>query len=80
MPQIADQYYWGHRTHRLGLGPAPVAPDKVTVRLLRKVLTGLCDNPHYSGSAKSLGETMRHENGIRKAVEIITAPREQAVL
>ncbi len=73
MPQIADQFYWGHRTHRLGLGPAPSAPDKITVRMLRRVFTELRENSRYSDRARALGEKMSDENGVRKAVEIITS-------
>ncbi|OHD71110.1 MAG: hypothetical protein A2W19_03905 [Spirochaetes bacterium RBG_16_49_21] len=71
MPQIADQFYWGHRIRRLGLGPAPAAPDKITVKLLGRVFMDLINNPDYADNAKALGENMRHENGIRKTVEII---------
>ena len=72
MPQIADQYYWGHRTHRLGLGPAPLAPGKVTPRILSRIFTELCSNPHYASKARALGREMRFENGIPAAVSIIT--------
>jgi sterol 3beta-glucosyltransferase len=73
MPQIADQFYWGHRVRRLGLGPAPKAPDKLTAKRLGKVFAELLNNPCYARNAKYLGNNMRFENGVHESVGIITS-------
>ncbi|MFC1670895.1 glycosyltransferase [Spirochaetota bacterium] len=72
MPQIADQFFWGHRIHSLGLGPVPVAPKKINEHKLTKAINELINNETYKRNAKTLSEEMFHENGIPSVVEIVT--------
>lgn len=72
MPQIADQFYWGHRIHKLRLGPKPVVPDKITVEAMARSIQDLAGNATYAANAKSLSEEMKQENGVFSVVEIIS--------
>jgi len=72
MPQIADQFYWGHRIHRLGLGPAPVPPRRITAAKLARALAEIIENPTYAENARALGEEMKFEDGIPGVVDIVT--------
>jgi sterol 3beta-glucosyltransferase len=71
MPQIADQFYWGHRIYSLGLGPEPIPPKKISVKRLTHVLYKLTNNPWYTMNAKALGAVMKDEDGIPGVVDII---------
>lgn len=72
MPQIADQFYWGHRIYRLGLGPAPVTPGRITAKKLARAFAELTGNALFAKSARALGAEMKHEDGIPGVVEIVT--------
>ncbi len=71
MPQIADQFYWGHRIYSLGLGPMPVPPKRITVNKLAEALRELSTNSNFAQNAKALGKEMKHEDGIPGVVEIV---------
>lgn len=72
MPQIADQFYWGHRVHSLGLGPAPAAPHRITAKRLAQAFSELSKNLTYAKNARQLADTMWLEDGVREAVDLIT--------
>ncbi len=38
MPQLADQFYWGHRVAELGLGPKPIRPEHLNVTRMAHAL------------------------------------------
>ena len=73
LPQIIDQHYWGQRILKLGLGPRPVAPKKITAGKIADVLKGFSQSNHFHLSSKKLGEKMREEEGISKITEIIAS-------
>lgn len=73
MPQIADQFYWGHRVERLGLGPAPVAPGKISVQKLAGALAAMAGEKEYARNAQALGEEMRGEDGVPAVVSLVTS-------
>ncbi len=74
MPQIADQFYWGARVRELGLGPTPLLPKKASVKAFTARLADLLENAEYASNARELGERMKSDNGVEKAVSIITRP------
>ncbi len=71
LPQIIDQYYWGNRIHKLGLGPKPVIPKKITVDLLTNVLSNFTQNGNFEQQTKSMAESMKEEDGAKKVVEVV---------
>jgi UDP:flavonoid glycosyltransferase YjiC (YdhE family) len=73
LPQIADQFYWGHRIHCLGLGPKPVVPKKLTARKLTKVLRDMSENSAYRWNAKALASKNRFKDGTPKVVDTIVS-------
>jgi len=78
MPQLADQFYWGRRVHELGLGPRPVPPHRVTLRKLADLMRDLMRNPAYRSRARILQEAVRHDDGVSRAVRIITGSMQEA--
>lgn len=71
MPQIADQFYWGYRAYRLGVGPAPVRPRSVTVDTLCRVFRSLRNDPSYAANAQALADMIGAEDGVPAVVETI---------
>ncbi len=71
MPQIADQYYWGERVHRLGLGPHPHPPLRLTPDRLARVFETLATRAAYRRRAEDLATEVRAEDGVRRAADRI---------
>ena len=71
VPFIADQPCWGWQVQRLGVGPGPIPPKKLTVdRLAAAIDTAVTDAAMRERAAR-LGEDLRREEGARRAVEIL---------
>ena len=71
LPQIADQYYWAHRVSKLGLGPDPFNPNKITADKLTSILIDLKHNKNYRLNADSLAIMMKDEDGSSEAADAI---------
>lgn len=73
IPHIADQPYWGRRVHELGLGPAPVARQKMTADTLAYGIDALMRDRAMHERAAAIGARIRQEDGIGTAVALIEA-------
>jgi len=70
IPHIADQPAWGQRIHELGVGSKPITKKSLSSdKLSKAILFAL--QPKIVETANQLGQSMRKENGNRKAIEII---------
>lgn len=75
-PFVADQPFWGHRMHHLGVAPEPLHqrhldPDRLAAAIERAV-----SDTTFAIAADRLGQLIRAEDGVREAVrqlETITA-------
>jgi len=66
-----DQGAWGRWGAALGVGPQPLPFQSLMVERLAGRIRDLVENPAYRQSAAALGETLRAEQGLQRAVEII---------
>lgn len=71
VPHIGDQPFWAKRVAELGVGPQPIPRRQLTARRLADAITDAVTNTGMRARALSLGERIRAEDGIGKAVEII---------
>jgi UDP:flavonoid glycosyltransferase YjiC (YdhE family) len=71
VPFFADQPYWGSRIHSLGVGPKPVLQKKLTAQSLADAITQAVTDKDMQHRAASLGEKIRAEDGVARAVEIV---------
>ncbi|KAI8150281.1 hypothetical protein BJV82DRAFT_662362 [Fennellomyces sp. T-0311] len=67
-PFFGDQRFWGQRIEELGVG---VCIPKLAVDRLCDALVDITQNSITISKAKSIGETIRQENGTKQAVECI---------
>lgn len=66
-----DQFFWGKRAEQLGVGPGPIPfRDRSAERLANAIQRAVSDQK-LNRQAKELGDTLRNEDGIGKAVEVI---------
>jgi len=70
-----DQPFWGNRVHALGAGPKPIPQKKLTVEKLANALRTVTSNVALRNKAKSLGDLIRHEDGISNAIATIETSR-----
>ena len=68
---FGDQLFWGRRVHALGAGPKPVPQKKLTTERLAAAIRAVTENKRMRSLAEELGERIRAENGVARAVEII---------
>ena len=68
---LGDQLFWGRRVHALGVGPEPVPQKKLTTERLAAAIRAVTEDGSMRRLAEELGEAIRAENGVVRAVEII---------
>ena len=71
IPFMGDQPYWGQRIFELGVGPQPVMRKNLTVDLLAERINRALKDQSIVKKAAALGEKIREENGVEKAVDLI---------
>jgi UDP:flavonoid glycosyltransferase YjiC (YdhE family) len=69
VPFFADQYFWGDRLARLGVGPKPVPQDRLTVERLTSALKQATGDARMKARAAAVGRRVRGERGVERAVE-----------
>ncbi len=68
---FADQPFWGRRVFELGAGPQPIMRQRLTVDRLSDAITRVMSNRSMQQQAAAIGQRLRSEDGIARAVEII---------
>ncbi len=72
-PFFGDQPFWGRRVAALGVGPHPIKQKQLAVAPLAQALTTLITDHTMHRRAAELGAEIRAEDGVGRAVEVITA-------
>ncbi len=71
VPHILDQFFWGDRVHRAGLGPEPVWRTRLNRRRLADAMTQCLSRPAFATIADKLGRDIRRRDGTETAVRAI---------
>jgi UDP:flavonoid glycosyltransferase YjiC (YdhE family) len=71
LPFIVDQNFWGRRVRALGVGPSPIPGSKLTAERLAGAIREAVTQPEIAVRAAALGEAIRREDGLGRAVEIV---------
>ena len=71
VPHIGDQPFWAQRVAELGVGPLPIPRRQLTAPRLAEAISLAVTDTGILIRAKSLGEHIRAEDGIGKAIEIL---------
>ena len=72
-PFFGDQPFWGKTVHKLGVGSKPIPQKKLTVKKLAAAIKEVTSSDAIRQRAALLGERIRSEDGVGKAVETIHA-------
>lgn len=70
VPVFADQPFWGQRVFDLGVGPRPIPARRLTETALAEAIRSSADTGMQQRAAR-LGERIRREDGVARAVELI---------
>jgi sterol 3beta-glucosyltransferase len=71
IPSFMDQPFWGQRVADLGVGPSPIPRNRLSVDRLSAAIRQAADNLSMRERATALGEQIRKEDGVARAVEEI---------
>jgi UDP:flavonoid glycosyltransferase YjiC (YdhE family) len=71
VPFFGDQPYWGQRVADLGVGPQPVPKRHLTAEGLAEAVREAVTDRAMRSRAAALGERIRAEDGVGRAVEVI---------
>ncbi len=71
VPHFADQPFWGQRLTALGVGPKAIMRPKLTAQKLANAMDTAVSNQSMRPNAAVLGEKIRAEDGIGRAVDLI---------
>lgn len=71
-PFFGDQPYWGARVAAVGAGPPPIPQRRLTAERLAAALRVVTSDRAMQARAAALGQRIRAEEGVGRAVGIVT--------
>jgi sterol 3beta-glucosyltransferase len=78
-PFMGDQPFWAQRVHELGVGTRPIPRRRLTAdRLAESIHQAVSDAPMREKAAR-LGERIRAEDGVARAVAVIEQEEERQI-
>ena len=72
VPVFFDQGFWGSWLAARGLGPAPIKPSRFSAATLESALNVIERSPQMTARLQQLSSLLQKEDGVRKAVAIIS--------
>jgi len=78
VPFFLDQFYWGRRVFELGVGPAPILRKHLDADNLAAALRLATTDTGMRDRAAALGERIRSEDGVARAVSTFQRHMKQA--
>jgi len=73
VPHFIDQPFWGQRVADLGAGPQPIPRKQLTAERLADAINIAVTDEKMRRRAADLGEIIRAEDGVARAVEVINS-------
>ena len=70
IPFMADQPFWGNRVNAIGVAPKPIRVNQISVDKMVSAIVG-AESKTILERAQSIGQKIRSEDGIMRAVELI---------
>jgi vancomycin aglycone glucosyltransferase len=72
VPHLLDQYYWGQRIQKIGLGPPPVPKSRLQTGVLAHAIQHMVTSPKLRTNARALSKPLQQRNGVQEAVRWLT--------
>ena len=71
VPHILDQYYWGERVYRCGLGPKPIRRSRLTAERLANAIKQCVAGRNYYDRATGIAGEIKNQESRRLAVDYL---------
>lgn len=71
MPLAIDQFFWGERIHKIGVGPKPIPQRVLNAEKLAGAIQESLQNNDMRAKAKTISARLVTENGIQAAVRVM---------
>ncbi len=71
MPLAIDQFFWGERVYKIGVGPKPIPQRTLNAGTLANAIQESLQNSDIRMKAKAISAKLHSENGVRAAVRMI---------
>jgi sterol 3beta-glucosyltransferase len=71
MPLAIDQFFWGERVYKIGVGPKPIPQRKLTAEKLAHAIQIALADETMNARAKTVSQALSRENGIQVAVSVM---------
>jgi UDP:flavonoid glycosyltransferase YjiC (YdhE family) len=71
VPHILDQYYWGQRILRCGLGPKPIRRSQLTPGRLARAIRKCVAGPGYYDRSAVIAEEIKNQDSLGQAVDYL---------
>jgi sterol 3beta-glucosyltransferase len=71
MPLAIDQFFWGERIHKIGVGPKPIPQRALLAEKLANAIQESLHNNDMRERAKTLSARLVTENGVQAAVRVM---------
>jgi len=71
VPHMLDQFYWGDRIRRLGIGPGAVPRNKLTRARLAAMLRDVTSTQTYRDNARALALPLSRRDGVAEGVRLL---------
>ncbi len=68
LPLSIDQFFWGERVYKIGVGTKPIPQRKLNAENLSQAITQALTDDSMRTKAKAISEALSQENGIQAAV------------
>lgn len=70
LPHNLEQPYWAQRLYELGVSPRPFPINRITPQRVAAAIDVAVSDPGIKRRAAEIGEKIRSEDGVRRAVEL----------
>lgn len=77
VPHMGDQPFWAERVRELGVAPQPIPRRKLNAERLATAITTATTDQNLRTRAAALGERIRTEDGVARAIEVIEGNQNQ---
>ncbi len=71
MPLAIDQFFWGERIYKIGVGPKPIPQRGLSAEKLANAIQESLHNNDMRAKAKTVSARLNAENGIQAAVRVM---------
>jgi len=71
VPHILDQFFWGERIYRRGLGPRPIRRSRLTAGRLAGAINACTSDQSYSDRASEIAQVIKKQDSLGLAVDYI---------